>query len=257
MKNKFLFYILILLSFSCSKSEKKEVKYYDSESNRTTDEETNWIKSYKNEIFLKKSEERISVYDNTEGWVSHGLTVNYFTPDDLYQNDKEENIKYCSAPNHLKDCTMYELDYKVFSYEWRKNGQIKKIVNFKVIYGTDARTNVKWNKSLVTSRKTYYENGLLESKDSNLITYYDSTIYGGVTAELISMESWYENGNKRSETIQNPNAKEDEITKEQNSWKENGKWSHGLYWRKNGENFVNKKSYDEIHVNSYEKIITN
>ena len=27
------------------------------------------------------------------------------------------------------------------------------------------------------------------------------------------------------------NAKEDEITKEQNSWKENGKWSHGLYWR--------------------------
>ena len=46
------------------------------------------------------------------------------------------------------------------------------------------------------------------------------------------MESWYENGNKYSETIQNPNAKEDEITKEQNSWKENGKWSHGLYWRK-------------------------
>ena len=27
------------------------------------------------------------------------------------------------------------------------------------------------------------------------------------------MESWYENGNKYSETIQNPNAKEDEILK--------------------------------------------
>ena len=50
------------------------------------------------------------------------------------------------------------------------------------------------------------------------------------------MESWYENGNKRSETIQNPNAKEDEITKRtkllEGKWKMESWFILEKKWRK-------------------------